>query len=90
MSEVLVVVTTTEKEEDAARLARLLVERELAACVQVIPRITSIYRWQGKVEEAGESLLFIKTTRAVYAALDVGTCSTVVPSNGGNTSSDIA
>jgi len=70
MTEALVVITTTETKEDAERLARLLVERELAACVQVLPQITSIYRWQGRIEQAGESLLLIKTTRQAYPRLE--------------------
>jgi periplasmic divalent cation tolerance protein len=70
MTEALVVITTTETNEDAERLARLLVERELAACVQVLPQITSVYRWQGKLEQATESLLLIKTTRAAYPRLE--------------------
>jgi len=70
MAEALVVITTTESNEDAERLARLLVERELAACVQVLPQITSVYRWQGRVEQAGETLLLIKTTRAAYPQLE--------------------
>ena len=70
MTDALVVITTTETEEDAERLAHLLVERELAACVQVLPQITSVYRWQGKVERAGETLLLIKTTRQAYPRLE--------------------
>lgn len=70
MTEALVVITTTETPEDAQRLAHLLVERELAACVQVLPQITSIYRWQSKLEQAGESLLLIKTTRDAYPQLE--------------------
>ena len=70
MTDALVVITTTETKEDGVRLAALLVERELAACVQVLPQITSVYRWQGKVEQAGESLLLIKTMRAAYAQLE--------------------
>ena len=70
MTEALVVITTTETKEDAERLAHLLVERELAACVQLLPQITSIYRWQGKVEQASESLLLIKTTRQAYPRLE--------------------
>ncbi|MBX9814469.1 MAG: divalent-cation tolerance protein CutA [Sphingomonas sp.] len=49
--------------EEAARLAGALVERRLAACVQALP-IDSWYRWEGKVEQAAEVLLLIKTTRA--------------------------
>lgn len=70
MTDALVVITTTETEADAERLARLLVESELAACVQVLPRMTSIYRWQGKIDQSGEVLVLIKTTRADYAQLE--------------------
>lgn len=70
MTDALVVITTTETQKQAERLAALLVERELAACVQVLPQITSVYRWQGKVEQAGEFLLLIKTARAAYARLE--------------------
>ena len=70
MTDALVVLTTTETEADAERLARLLVEAELAACVQMLPKITSVYRWQGKVEQSGEILVLIKTTRGAYARLE--------------------
>lgn len=70
MSEFLVVLTTVERPEDGERLARLLVERELAACVQVLPPMVSVYRWQGKVEQASEVLLLIKTTGAAYPQLE--------------------
>src|SRR5215510_9821136 len=66
----LVVLTTVEKQEDGERLAKLLVESELAACVQVLPPMVSIYRWQGKVEQSGEVLLLIKTTRDAYPLLE--------------------
>ncbi|MBS1787492.1 MAG: divalent-cation tolerance protein CutA [Acidobacteria bacterium] len=66
----MVVITTTESQADAERLAQLLIEAELAACVQVLPQITSVYRWQGKVEQACESLMLIKTTRTVYSELE--------------------
>jgi periplasmic divalent cation tolerance protein len=70
MSDALVVLTTVETGEDGERLARLLVERQLAACAQILPPMVSIYRWQGKVEQAEERLLLIKTTRAVYPQLE--------------------
>ncbi len=70
MNDALVVITTAETLADGERLARLLVEAELAACVQVLPQITSVYRWRGKVEQTGETLLLIKTTRAVYPELE--------------------
>src|SRR5262249_24994528 len=71
MTEALVVITTTETKEDAERLAHLLVERELAACVQLLPQITSVYRWQGKLEQATETLLLIKTTRTACPRLEI-------------------
>jgi periplasmic divalent cation tolerance protein len=61
MNEYIQVLTTTEKQEDAEKIARSLVERRLAACVQIAGSITSIYRWQGKVEEAKEYQCWIKT-----------------------------
>jgi periplasmic divalent cation tolerance protein len=70
MTEARVVITTTETLQDAERLAAMLVERELAACVQILPSITSIYRWQGKVEKSAECLLLIKTTREAYPELE--------------------
>ncbi len=70
INEAIVVLTTMEKAEDGERLARLLVERELAACVQLLQPMTSIYRWQGKIEQATEMLLLIKTTRAAYPELE--------------------
>jgi periplasmic divalent cation tolerance protein len=55
--------------EVAARIARTLVEERLAACVQMIPAMTSTYRWQGDVHVDGEALLLIKSTRARLDAL---------------------
>jgi len=69
-TDALVVLTTVEKREDGERLARLLVEGALAACVQTLAPMTSIYRWQGKVEQASEILLLIKTTRGAYPRLE--------------------
>lgn len=51
------------------RIAKRLVEEHLAACVNLIPRIRSIYRWEGKVEDATEWMLLIKTSRERYDAL---------------------
>jgi periplasmic divalent cation tolerance protein len=66
----LVVLTTLENQEDGERLATLLLEGGLAACVQILPPMTSIYRWQGAVERASEILLLIKTTRPAYQRLE--------------------
>ncbi len=65
----LVVHTSCPDAQTAARIAHVLVEERLAACVQVIPGVTSIYRWQGIVQSSGEVLLLIKTTRACLDAL---------------------
>jgi periplasmic divalent cation tolerance protein len=62
-SGVVVVLTTVATEEAAERLAQELVERRLAACVNVLPQVRSIYRWQGAVQDDRELLLLVKTTR---------------------------
>jgi periplasmic divalent cation tolerance protein len=69
-TDALVVLTTLEKQEDGERLAMLLLECELTACVQILPPMISIYHWQGAVERASEVLLLIKTTRAAYPRLE--------------------
>jgi len=66
MTDKRIVLTTTGSEEEARKIARHLVERSLAACVNIVPRVISIYRWQGKVEEAQEWLLIVKTTAAAF------------------------
>lgn len=63
MTDKRLVLTTAGSEEEARRIAQTLVERRLAACVNIVPRIHSVYRWEGKVESADEFLLIIKTTR---------------------------
>ena len=57
------VVLSTCPTDAAERLARELVRRRLAACVNVVPRVTSFYWWEGKLQEDGESLLVIKCSR---------------------------
>ena len=56
------VLTTASSPEESKKIARTLVESRLAACVNIIPKIESVYRWEDKVEEAQEYLLVIKTT----------------------------
>jgi periplasmic divalent cation tolerance protein len=63
------VLTTTSSLEEARRIANALVERRLAACVNIVSKIDSIYRWKGKVEEAQEFLLLIKTTESAVENL---------------------
>lgn len=55
--------------EEAQKLARMLVEERLAACVQVVPRIRSVYRWRGAVEESEEWLLLAKSRRDLFGDL---------------------
>ena len=62
MSTAQIVLTTAGTQEEARKIARQLVERKLAACVNIVPQIESVYRWQGKVESATEWLLIVKTT----------------------------
>jgi len=62
MTDKRIVLCTAGSEEEARKIARHLVEHQLAACVNIVPQIASIYRWQGKVESSREWLLLIKTT----------------------------
>jgi periplasmic divalent cation tolerance protein len=65
-----IALTTFGAEADAARVARVLVEERLAACVNILPAMTSVYRWKGAVEEDREQQLVIKTTRDRVAAVE--------------------
>ena len=69
MSEARIVLTTTGSHEEAAKIAHALVERRLAACVNIVGQIESLYRWQGRVETAAEWLLIIKTQAAAFERL---------------------
>lgn len=69
MTDKIVVFTTCDSPEAAAGLARRLVEARVAACVNIVPGITSVYHWQGKIEEAGEWLLLIKSSRELFEDL---------------------
>ena len=69
-TEARLILTTAGSREEAERIARALVDEQLAACVSIIPGLTSVYRWQGKVEAAPELLLLIKTTAANLTRLE--------------------
>ncbi len=69
MTDKIVVLSTCDSEERARGLAHALVDRSLAACVNIIPGARSIYRWHGKVEDAEEWMLVIKSRRDLFAAL---------------------
>ena len=66
----LLVLTNCPDEESANAIALALVEERLAACVSILPRVQSVYRWQGAVESATEIPLFIKSTATNYPALE--------------------
>jgi periplasmic divalent cation tolerance protein len=68
--EAIVVLMTAGSREEAARLAEMLVGSRLAACVQIMPEMESVYHWQGRVERAPETLLLAKTTAENFAELE--------------------
>ena len=68
--EAIVVFMTAASGEEATRLADMLVGAHLAACVQILPEIESVYRWQGKIERSSEVLLLAKTTRGKFDELE--------------------
>lgn len=65
MTDFQIVLSTCADREEAERIARRLVEQQLAACVNILPGVQSIYRWQGKVESAAEVLMVIKTSTSL-------------------------
>ena len=69
MTDQIVVLSTCASEQEAERLARMLVDRRLAACVSVVPGVQSFYRWQGAVQSAAEWLLIVKSSRSLFPAL---------------------
>ena len=70
MHEYIQVATTVATEKEAAEIAGLLIEKRLAACVQVVGPITSHYRWQGKIETAAEYLCLAKSRVALYSEIE--------------------
>jgi periplasmic divalent cation tolerance protein len=92
MTNKMLVLTTASSQAEAHKIGRALVERLLAACVNVVPGVGSIYRWEGEIEEAEEWLLIIKTTRAAFERVrdaihelhsyDVPECISVAIENG--------
>ncbi|SRR6266404_6056295 len=69
-SEPIVVLMTAASAEEAERIASTLVEARLAACVQILPAIKSVYRWQGEIARENEVLLLAKTTGEKFDELD--------------------
>lgn len=69
MTDKVVILVTAGKLAEAKGIARHLLDSKLAACVNILPPIRSLYRWQGKLADAKEYLLIIKTTRELFAEL---------------------
>ena len=65
----LVVLVTVPTLQEARQLARLIVQQRLAACVNIVPGIASLFWWKGRMEQARETLLIIKTTTAAFETL---------------------
>lgn len=70
MSEYIQALTSINSRQGAEKIAQTLVERRLAACVQIIGPITSIYRWQGAIEKAQEWLCLIKSRTELYQEIE--------------------
>ncbi|MDX1556737.1 MAG: divalent-cation tolerance protein CutA [Xanthomonadales bacterium] len=69
-NDVWVVLCTCPDDDTASSLARELVETRLAACVNIVPEIRSVFRWQGEVQSEAEALMVVKTTAGRYPALE--------------------
>ena len=74
MTDKRVVLTTCGSIEEARKIAHELVERKLAACANIIPRIESIYRWKDEIETSTEYLLVLKTTANAFTSLRDALC----------------
>ena len=70
MSDAIVVFMTAPAGDEARRIANELVQRQLAACVQILPEIESVYRWNGEVQRDKEILILAKTTASQFDALE--------------------
>jgi periplasmic divalent cation tolerance protein len=68
--EAIVVLLTAANGEEAVRLADMVIGAHLAACVQILPEMESVYRWEGKIERQPEILLLAKTTRSKFDELE--------------------
>lgn len=69
-SDAIVVFMTAANTEEASRIAELLVEKNLAACVQILPEMRSVYRWKGEIEKQPEILILAKTVKSKFSELE--------------------
>ena len=65
----IVVFVTTSSEEEAVKISRVLVEKKLVACANIVPKVRSIFSWEGKIEEEQESLIIFKSTESRFEKL---------------------
>ena len=65
----IVVLVTAKDEEEAATISRKLLEDKLAACVNIVKQVRSLFRWEGKVDDVGEALMVIKTQEVCFERL---------------------
>lgn len=70
MEQTILVLTNVPDEALARSMAQALVEQRLVACVNIMPAVASVYRWEGRVAHADEVMLIIKTTQSCYAAVE--------------------
>lgn len=66
----IIVLTTVPNEKEAALLARKIIDERLAACVQILPQMTSVYFWENEIQEEPEHLMLIKTLAEKYGGLE--------------------
>ena len=69
MTDYIIVLITAQKEEDAAAIAKDIVDGKLAACANIVRDVRSIYRWKGKTEDEGEVLMVVKTRKTLFPEL---------------------
>jgi len=65
----IIVLITAGNEEEAHKIAKLLVKEKRAACVNIVPRVDSLFRWEGKIDSARESLLLVKTRASLLSEI---------------------
>ena len=70
MTDKIVILVTAADQDESRKIARRLIEAELAACVNILPAIESVYRWQGQIAEERECLLIIKSAKELYAEIE--------------------
>ncbi len=69
MTEYIIVYITASNEEEAEKIAKVILDAKLAACVNIVRNVRSIYRWQGKIEDEGEVLMIAKSRRGLFGRL---------------------